>query len=162
MLSRIMWVSVAGLALIAGMALQNDWAFSWDDDAEVSERAVRSVEERVDRAIDRSFDNMQVHGSDGKEIDVPAETKRAMADAVSRLVKAETDIALAKVGDDDEKAIAEASIRRDKARADVERVKVEIKSFERAAQSEHDAVQEQIEREIREDVRASVREAVRS
>ena len=162
MLSRIMWISVAGLALVAGMALQNDWAFDWTDDTEVSERAARTVEERVDRVIDRSFENMQVHGSDGEEIDVPAKTKRALADAVTRLVKAETDIALAKVGDDDTAAIAEASVRRDLARADVERLKVEIKNFERAAQSEHDAVQEQIEREIREDVRASVREAVRS
>ena len=83
MLSRIMWISVAGIALIAGIAMQDgDWIFGSNDRTEISSKADRTVEARVDRAIERSFDKMQVTDGDGREIDVPARTKRALADAV--------------------------------------------------------------------------------
>ena len=160
MFSRIMWISVAGIALIAGMALQDgDRMFSWDRDGHEA-RAERSVDERVDRAIDRSFDKMQVTGADGEEIDVPARTKRAMADAVGRLIKAEADLAMARIGEDDQEAMKAASARRDQARADIDRLKAEIKAFERAAQGEDEALREQIRSEIRAEVRDSVRDAV--
>ena len=162
MLSRILWISVAGIALVAGMALQNDWPVSWDDDTEYSEQAARTVEERVDRAIDRSFDNMTVVESNGHEIDVPAETKRAMAAAVGELVKAETDLAMARIGEENDKEVQAASARRDKARAEVDRMKAEIERIERAANGDSSAAREQIRREVQEDVRATVREAVGS
>ena len=160
MLSRIFWVGVAGIALIAGMALQDgDRVFSWGHD-EPSPRAERSIDERVDRAIDRSFDKMQVTGADGEEIDVPAKTKRAMADAVGRLVKAEADMAMARIGEDDQEAMQAAGVRRNQARADIDRLKAEIKDFERAAQGENEALREQIRSEIRAEVRDSVRDVV--
>ena len=162
MLSRIFWVSAAGIALVAGMVIQGDWNFDWTGDEQVSERTVRTVEEKVDRAIDASFDKMTVVQSDGREIDVPAETKRAMATAVGELVKAETDLAMAKIGEDDEKAIAAATVRRDRARAEVDRMKDKIEALERSSQVDKDALREQIRREVQEDVRATVRESVRS
>ena len=55
-----------------------------------------------------------------------------------------------------------AQARRDQARADVDRLKAEIRDFERAAQGEHDALREEIRRDVGEDIRASVREAVRN
>ena len=163
MLSRIMWISVAGIALIAGIAMQDgDWIFGWNDRTEVSSKADRTVEARLDRAIERGFDKMQVTDSDGREIDVPAKTKRAMADAVGRLVKAEMELATARIGEDDEGAMRAARAERDRARADVDRLKAQIEDFERAAQGENDVLREEIRREIREDVRETVRDAVRS
>ena len=103
---------------------------------------------------------MHVTDADGEEIDVPAKTKRAMADAVGRLVKAEADLAMARIGEDDEEAMKAASARRDKARADIDRLKAEIKEFERAAQGEDEALREEIRSEIRAEVRDSVRDAV--
>jgi hypothetical protein len=160
MLSRIFWVGVAGIALIAGMALQDGpRIISWDHDEPPVHKA-SSIDEKVDRALDRSFDKMHVTDADGEEIDVPAKTKRAMADAVGRLVKAEADLAMARIGEDDEEAMKAASARRDKARADIDRLKAEIKEFERAAQGEDEALREEIRSEIRAEVRDSVRDAV--
>ena len=162
MLSRIMWITVAGLALFAGMALQNDWAFGWGDDSQISERTERRIEEKIDRAIDHSFDKMTVVESNGREIELPAETKRAMAAAVGELVKAETDFAMARIGEENDKEVQAASARRDKARAEVKRLKTEIEALEEGAQDGDAARREQIRREVREDVRATVREAVGS
>mgnify|MGYP003578047865 CR=1 FL=1 len=162
MLSRILWISAAGIALIAGVALQDgNWLFGWDDRHQMSEKE-RVEDSRIDRAIDRSFDKMQVTGSDGQDIDVPVETKRELANAVSRLVKAEADLALLRIGDGSDKEIEEAEDRIDDARADIERAKAQIKNVERAATVEHDTLREEIQREIREDVRAAVREAARN
>ena len=162
MLSRIFWIGLAGIALVAGIALQDgDRLFgrtghddiSWDKHA---------IEQRVDRAIDRSFDKMEVTTSDGEEIDVPAHTRRAMAHAVSELVKAETDLAMARVGDSSDGEVRAAQARRDRAHDEVERLKTEIEGIEKAAQGDDDAMRAQIQREVREDVRDAVRDAVRN
>ena len=161
MLSRIFWIGLAGIALIGGMVLQNgDFLFGWDD-SDYSAKAERSIEERVDRAIDRSFDKIEVQGSHGHEIDVPAETKRAMASAVAELVKAETDLAVAKIAESSDEELDAARARREKARAAVDRLEVQIRSLDRASASERDALREQIRREVQEDVRATVRESVK-
>jgi regulator of protease activity HflC (stomatin/prohibitin superfamily) len=161
MLSRIFWIGVAGIALIAGIAVQDgDSIFSWSDDRDVSAKTERAIEDRVERAIEGSFDKMEVVGSDGREVDVPAETKRAMARAVGELVKAEADLALARVGEDDEKAVREASVRRVQARREVDRLKAEIKRHDPSAIVDADTVSQQVQSQIREDIRAEVREAV--
>jgi hypothetical protein len=163
MLSRIFWVSLAGIALVAGMILQSDSGmFGWGDHRDISAKAERTIEDKVERAIDRSFDKMQVTGSDGSEIEVPVETKRAMAGAVGRLVKAETSLAMARAGDSSDGEVAAARIQRDKARAEVDRLEAQIRGYDRAAASEKNALREQIRREVREDIRASVQESVGS
>ena len=164
MLSRILWIGVAGIAIVAGIAFQDgDRFFGWDDDrSHRSSRADRAAESRIDRAIDRSFEKMEVTGPDGKEVEVSAETKRELADAVSRLVKAEADLAMLRIGDGSEEEIKAARARIADARGDIDRVKARIKSAERAAETEHDALAEEIRREVREDVRASIREAVQN
>lgn len=161
MLSRIFWISVAGIALVAGMVVQGDSIFGWHDRAHEMRDSHRA-DSQIDRIIDRSFDKMQVMGPDGQKVDVPAETKRELAGAVGRLVKAETDLALARMGDDDEQEMSSARDRIADARADIERLKTQIKSTEEAATVDQDALREQIRREVREDVRATVREAVRN
>lgn len=163
MLSRILWVSVAGLALIVGIALQDgDRILGWIEDTEISAKAEGAITDRVEHAVERSVDKMEVVGSDGQEIEVPAEAKRAMADAVAQLVKAEAELAIARVGDGSDEEMQVARTRRDEARAEIDRLKVQFEKLERASRSENDALREQIRREIREDIRASVQESVAS
>ena len=168
MASRIFWVFIAGLALVTGMVVQDGgWVFDSVERELTVERDVdaqvdRIVDAEVQRAIDGGFDQMEVVGSDGQEIDVPAQTKRAMAEAVGRLVKAQASLAVLRVGDASEEEIRSASALRDQARADIDRLKAEIRSHEQAASLEQNAIREQVRREVRDDIRASVREAVRN
>ena len=162
MLSRIFWVGLAGIALLTGMALQDgDWIFGSDLERDITartERAVeRSVERSVERAIDQSFDGMEVVGEDGREIDVPRETKRAMAAAVGRLIKAETDLAMAKMGDESSEEVEAATARRDQARAEVDRLKSAIEGEGEAAVTARQEVRDEVRAEIREAVREAVR-----
>ena len=159
MLSRIFWIGLAGIALLAGMAWQSGHGIiSWGDDADHGRSLEQKIEARVDRAIDRSFDHMDVVDSDGKEIDVPPETKRAMGEAVSRLVKAETDLAMLRIRDGSDKQIDQARARRDQAKADIDRLKDQIEARKQLTEDSRDALRDQ----IRADVRETVREAVRN
>ena len=164
MLSRIMWISVAGIALLVGMALQDGAKiFSWaDDHADISAKTEQAVTESVDRAVASSFDQMTITGPDGEEIDVPPETKRALGEAVGRLVKAETSLAMLRVGDATAEERQAAEARRAQARADVDRLKGEIKRHDHAAVLESEAITEQVRREVREDIRAEIRDAARN
>lgn len=162
MLSRLLWIGIAGAALIAGMALQDGHSmFGWSHKSHFSAKAERSVDAQVERAIEGSFDKMQVVGSDGREVDVPSETKHALARALGQLVKAEADMAIARIGNDDEAALREAGARHDQARREVKRLKAEIKGYERTAQGENGSLRGRIRREIHEEVRDTVPEATR-
>ena len=154
MLSRIFWVLMVVIALFAGAAMQGNLFFGWGDDERANEKA---VEERVERAVEGRVARMEVVGKDGRTIHVSRETKEQLAQAVKRLVSAEAALALAKITDEGEPALAQAQARRDSARAEVERLKAEIDREENLSRAERDAVRDQ----IREDVRRSVREAVR-
>jgi predicted GTPase len=159
MLSRIFWIGLAGLALLGGIAMQNGHGIiSWDDhDGDRSQSIEQKIEARVDRAIDRSFDKMDVVDSDGKEIDVPPETKRALADAVGQLVKAETDLAMLRIRDGSDKDIDEAQARRDQAKANIDRLKDQIEARKELTEDSRDALREQIRAEVRETVRDAVK-----
>jgi hypothetical protein len=159
MLSRIFWIGLAGLALLGGMAWQGGHGIiSWGDDADHGRSIEQKIEARVDRAVDRSFDHITVVHSDGKKIDVPPETKRAMGEAVGRLVKAETDLALLRIRDGSDKDVGAAIARRDQAKADIDRLKNQIEQRKQLTEDSRDALREQ----IRADVRETVREAVRN
>jgi hypothetical protein len=157
MFSRILWIAAAGIALIAGLAWQG--AFSWDHGGDRSKD--RSIEARVDEAIERGFDKVQVTDEDGQTIDVPRETKQAFAKAVSALVRAETDLAMLKVRHASDKEIDAAEVRRDRAKAEVEALKSQIKQRQQLAGSGGDALGDQIRADVRETVREAVREDVR-
>ena len=152
MLSRILWIGLTGIALIAGIALQDGpGIFSWDHGAD------RSVAERVDAAIDRGIDKMQVTGSDGEEIDVPPETKRALADAIGRLVKTETELAMLRFRDGSKEDIAAADARRDQTKAEVEAIKDRIEGQNALADERRAELREQIRVDVRESVRRAVK-----
>lgn len=154
MLSRIFWVLMVAIALVAGAATQGNLLFGWGDD----ERAVeKAVEERVERAVEGRVERMEVVGADGRAIPVSPRTKEQLGEAVKSLVSAEAALALARITDDGEPALAEARARRDAARADVERLKAEIDREEKLSRADRDALRAR----IRDDVRQSVREAVR-
>ncbi len=161
MASRIFWILVSGFAIITGMVLQDgDRIFGLIDDTSVSVKTERAIESRVERAVERSVDHMQVVGPDGREIDVAPETKRALGDAVGRLVKAEADVVILKVHDGSSEEVQAASERRDQARAEVETLKAQIEKEDRASERERGVGGEQIQREVREDVRTAIRDAV--
>ena len=175
MLSRIFWVGIAGLALVAGILIQDgDSMFRWGDhdrgiDASIDRAVDRSVDRAVDgrvdgaidrtvdRVVDRSIDGMQVVGPNGREIEVSREAKRALVEAVGRLVKAEAGLAALRIADGSAQEMKAAAAVRDHARADVERMKVQIRDQEMAASVERD-----VRQEIREDIRDTVRDAVRN
>ena len=159
MLSRIFWIGLAGLALLGGMAWQGSHGIiTWSDDSDHGRSLEQKIEARVDRAIDRSFDHMDVVDSEGTKIDVPPETKRAMGEAVGRLVKAETDLAMLRLRDGSNKQIDEARARRDQAKADIDKLKDQMEERKQLTEDSRDALREQ----IRNDVRETVREAVRN
>lgn len=167
MLSRIFWVGIAGIALVTGMVLQDgDWFFDMARESEISAKTDRAVDRTVDRVVDRAVDvgadSMQVVGTDGREIDVPPETKRAFGEAIGRLVKAEASLAILRAREGSSENIRMASARRDQARAEVDALKAAIKQQEEAAKLAGGDVSQQIEQDIRDEVRATVRDAVRN
>jgi hypothetical protein len=160
MLSRIFWVGIAGIALVAGMALQDGgWLFdSVERELGVEQAIDRSVDRTVDRAVDGSVHRLQVVGSDGRQVDVSPETKRALAEAVGGLVKAEADLAVLRVrGGGDSPELQAANARRAHARAEVDRLKAEVKAQEQLASVERDALRDQIRREVRDEIREATR-----
>jgi hypothetical protein len=157
--SRLFWIFLAGIAIVAGFALQQrDILFAWGSDSATE----RGIEARIDRGIDRSLSRMDVVGSDGKTIDVAPETKRALADAVGRLVSAETHLVLAKVRHASETELRQATLSRDSARAEVERLKDRIDREKQLSGRDRAVVREQIRQQVRDDIRESIRSAVRS
>jgi hypothetical protein len=163
MASRLFWIGIAGLALLTGMVLQDGTRmWSWASDSGISARAERSIEARVDAAIDRSIDRMEVVDSDGRAVPAGADARRAFADAVGELVKAESDLAMVKIRDGAADEMATAIARRDAARAEVDRLKTAMKADDRAAAAPGAEDSRKIEQSIRDEVREAVRDAVRN
>ena len=156
MLSRIFWIGLAGIALVGGMILQGGGSLiSWGDGGHQRSVAHR-IETKVDAAIDHSFDKMSTVTVDGKEIDVPPETKRALAGAVGELVKAETDRAMLKVSDASEQEMDAADARVDRARAEVDRLKDQIEQQKDVAQDQRDVIHDHVRDEVRQTVHDAV------
>lgn len=156
MASRIFWILMAGAALVAGMAVQDGGSMFRFGDG--NDRSVhRSIEARVNRAIDHS---VTVTDSDDREMDISPEAKRALMHAVGQLVKAETRLALVRVGDETPEDVAAATAARDHARAELDRLKAEFKQQEKASVTRH-VTRDQIRDEVRDNVRETVRDAVR-
>ena len=164
MLSRIFWIGIAGLALIAGIIIQDGGGIiSWGDSHDsISARAEQSIKANIERAVEASVGKMKVVGSDGEEIDLPPETKTALLSAVGRLVKAETDLAFIRARDGSAEDQRAAEAQSAQARAEVDRLKAEIEHQNKGATIEGEALTEQIQREVREDIRAKIRESVRN
>ena len=152
--SRVMWVLLAGAALVTGMVVQDGGhIFSWTHDTDRSAK----IEAEVSRAVDSAWDDSDVVTIDGREYPVTEAQKDAMARAIGQLVKTEANLAAVKIsGSDDE--VKAATDDRDKARTQMEQIKAEMIAQKEAARSSRDDARKQ----IRDDVRESIREAVRN
>jgi hypothetical protein len=165
MLSRIFWVGLAAIALITSMIIQDgDRMLSWGDSHDLSAMTEGAIEAKIERAVARGVDRMEVVDSGGREIVVPPDRKRALADAIGRLIEAETDLAVLRVRDGSAEKVKAASALRDKTRAEVDALKAEIERREDASidasVDKRDVARDEIRREIREDVRDAVRDTV--
>ena len=147
MLSRILWIGLAGIALIAGAILQNrDSLFEGTD----HHSGV------IERAVDAGVDTVPIVVIDTRQNPVSPDAKRALDDAVRRLLKAETELALVRVRNGDDEARQAAEARRNQARTDVDRLAEQIEHKKDGARVDRDAIRN----EVREEVRAAVRDAL--
>ena len=136
-MGRFGYFAAAGAAILGGMVFQGDID-------------VGSDQHGPGRSIEISSDD------DGKSADVDRATKRALAQAVKELVRAEGSLVAAKLDDDTPAAaIKQAEHRRDLAKQAVDRLADDAKAQSRG---NRDAVR----RNIKDEVRDGVRDAVRS
>lgn len=163
MAGRLAWIIAGGAAVIGGMAIQDGDMFSFADD--------RQIDRQVDREVDQEVDEAIAEAREGRRIVVdgrPASDQqavRAMTDAVADLVKAEAALAASQIGDNDDPAeVAAARAQRDRARAEIERLKAELeaRSAARAVDDGSQAARDAIREQVRSQVRTEVREAVRN
>ena len=133
MLSRILWIGLAVVALIAGLAYQNRFLIGFDHD--------------------RIADHVGVVAADGRKIEVPRETKQAMAAAVRSFVSAKTELALLRARDADPQDIRAAEQRSEAARARIEKVKADIDRQRDLPQGDRDALRALIQHEVHQSVR---------
>ena len=153
MLSRILWIGLTAIALAAGIAWQGGYGIvSWGDDSDRPR-----IEARIDEAIGRGFDKMQVTDENGETIDVPRETKQAFANAVSRLVESETELAMLRIRKGSVEKIGAAEARRDAARADLDKLKEQIERQKALAEGSSNQPGDQIRADVRERVRGAVK-----
>lgn len=166
MLSRLFWIGLAGLALVIGMLLQDGGhIFSFaDSHGDITARTERAIDRSIDRAVDRAVDSsVVVVGPDGEQVDADPATKRALAAAVGELVKAEADLAILDAKGARPDALGAAKARRDGARAEVDRLKAQIKGEDvNSKQVDEAAIRAQVESSVRDDVRDAIRDAARN
>lgn len=150
MAGRLAWVLAGGAAIVGGMMIQDGDMFSFEDDRQIDRKVDREVDREVDTAIAEA---RAVRGEtrivvDGRPVS-DRQAVRAMTDAVAGLVKAEAALAAAQIGDnDDPDEVAGARAQRDRARAEVERLKAQLEEREG-----NEAVRDQVRSEVREAVR---------
>jgi hypothetical protein len=149
MAGRIAYLMVAGSAIVGGMYFQGDLDFDGDRDRRsvtVHESRDRDIDRRIDRIVDRETRR----ASRGGET-VDAATKRALAEAVAELVRAEGSLVAIKLdGNIPAEAIKQAEHRRNLARQAVDRISDEVKVQSRGDRDE-------LRQTIRDEVRAAVR-----
>lgn len=120
MAGRLAWILAGGAAIAGGMAFQGSNFIDFDDDRDEIRRAAEDVRPEVERDA-----RVRVIVAGERGADVEAEAVKAMTAAVGRLVRAEAALAIAQAGDDREE-IAQASERRDRARALVAKLEADI------------------------------------
>lgn len=135
-MGRFGYIAVAGAALVAGMIVQGDINLGSDHDGR-------------DRTVEI------ISGGDGQSGEIDRATKRALAQAVKELVRAEGSLIAARMDDDmPAAAIKQAERRRDLAKQAVDRIAADAKAESRG---NRDALRHNIRDEVREGVRDAVR-----
>ena len=150
MAGRLAWIIAGGAAIIGGMAIQDGEMFSFGGDD-------RQFDREVDAAIDGAVAVREERGTptivvNGRPVSED-EAVRAMTGAVAGLVKAEAALAAAQIGSDEDPAeVAGAREQRDRARAEVERLKAALEAADGSSEA-RDAIRKQVRSEVREAIR---------
>ena len=154
MAGRLAWVLAGGAAIVGGMMIQDGDMFSFSDEFQIDREVDREVDQEIDEAIaEASAVRESGRIVVGGRSDPDRQAVRAMTDAVADLVKAETALAAAQIGNnDDPQEVAAARAERDRARAEVERLKTAIETQD-GSESARAAIREQVRSEVREAVR---------
>lgn len=154
---RFGYFLVAGAAIVGGMVIQGDVDLGSDHDGhdrtvKISTGGDDEIDRTVDRIVDRATDKMEIRGDDGQAVATDRATKRALAEAVKELVRAEGSLIAARMDDDmPAAAIKQAEQRRDLAKQAVERIANDAKAESRG---NRDALRQNIRDEIRDAVRS--------
>ena len=157
MLSRTLWLGLAGIALVTGIVLQDGKRlFSWTDPQDVGATTEHRIKAGVERAVEVGVDKVPIVVIDARKTDVPPETRRALNDAVGKLVKAEAELALLSVREAGGEARQAAEARRDQAKAEVDTLMAQIERQKDVTDVERVAIREEVRNEIRDAVRDAV------
>ena len=154
MLSRLLWIGFAVLALVGGILFQNRMFFTGAH----HEDKDQAIEARVGSVIDSKIaDRMTVVSAEGRSIDIPRETKQAMAAAIHSYISARAELALLRARNAQPQDIQAAQQRSDTAHAQIERVKAQIDEQRQLSERDRDALRSHIQNEVRQAVRDTVR-----
>jgi hypothetical protein len=158
MLSRLFWIGLAGVALVAGIALQDGREMlAWTGGDEIGLASERIIEARVEHAVEERF-----AGREERSGSPDWDAKHEFATAVRELVGAEAHLVAVRIGGESEEEVREAEVRRDAARATVDRLKQELERQEQLSRQERIELRDQIRTETREAVREQIRSAIRN
>jgi hypothetical protein len=156
MAGRLAYFLVGGAAIVTGMVVQGDVDLGSDHVGHdrivrISSGSDGEIDRTVDRIVDRATDKIEIDGDDGQAVATDPATKRALAEAVKELVRAEGSLIAARMDDDmPATAIKQAEQRRDLAKQAVDRIANDAKAESRG---NRDALRQK----IRDEVRAAVR-----
>lgn len=152
MAGRFGYFLVGAAAIFTGMVVQGDVHLGSGHQRIVRVSGPdREIDRAVDRIVDRATDKIEIDGDDGQPVAADPATKRALADAVKELVRAEGSLIAARMDDNTPgAAIRQAEQRRDLAKQAVERIANDAKAESRGNR-------EALRQDIRDEVRAAVR-----
>jgi hypothetical protein len=156
MAGRFAYFLVGGAAIVTGMIVQGDIDLGSDHQGhnrivKVSSGGDGEIDRTVDRIVDRATDKIVIDGDDGRVFATDPATKRALAEAVKELVRAEASLIAARMDDDmPAAAINQAEQRRDLAKQAVDRIANDAKADTRG---NRDALRQNIRDEVRGAVR---------
>src|SRR6478672_2661457 len=137
MARRFAYFLVGAAAIVTGMIVQGDIDLGshhegHDRIVKVSSGGDGEIDRTIDRIIDRATDKIEIDGDDGRAVATDPATKRALAEAVKELVRAEGSLIAARMDDDTPAAvIKQAEQRRDLAKQAVDRIAADAKAESR-------------------------------
>lgn len=156
MAGRLAYFLVGGAAIFTGMIVQGHIDFGSNHEAhdrivKVGSGGDGEIDRTVDRIVDRATDKIEIDGDDGQAVATDPATKRALAEAIKELVRAEGSLIAARMDDDmPAAAIKQAEQRRDLAKQAVDRIAADAKAESRG---NRDALRQNIRDEVRDAVR---------
>ena len=151
MLSRILWIGLAVLALVGGIIYQSGAIHALRHSDGSHGHLIASV---VESGV---ADHMTVINANGEKVDLPREQKQELASALGEFAAAKADLALLRARNADANEIAAAEQRSERARAQVHKVRDQIHGVEDRGAVDRDALRTNAQDSVRQAVRDSIR-----